>query len=55
MTLAPEAEEVLVVDGVEEDRRHGLHGQAVDLRRQPEALDGGAAADVPGRVGPRAR
>ena len=55
VALTPEAEEVLVVDGVEEDGGHGLDGQAVQLRGEPQALDGGAARGRtrPGRSGAR--
>ena len=49
VALAAEAEEVLFVDGVEEHRRHGLDRQTVELRGEPQPLDGGPAPDVPRR------
>ena len=52
MALAPEFEVVLLVDGVEKDRRDGLHGQTMEFGGEPEALDGGAAAHVPDGVRP---
>ena len=53
VALAAEAEQVLFVDGEEEERRHRLHRKTLDLRAQPEPLDRRAPAHVPHRDRPR--
>jgi hypothetical protein len=53
VSLPDEAEALFFVDRVEEDRRHGVHGETLDLGRQPEPLDGGATSDVGDGVGTR--